>query len=172
MGRELALSYCEKERAWARGSKNRMAREKRILVVEDDDAIRTLMFTVLRRHGFKVDASPNGAHAIDRFSRCVYSLVLLDLMMPVMTGYDFLAELEKREIAHRPLVFVLTAGGSTNSLPADVVTGSFRKPFDLDLLVDTISACLSTLEEPLQPDSCPVAESERINGRRRPEDPK
>lgn len=148
-----------------------MAREKRILVVEDDDAIRALLFTVLRRRGFSVDASPNGADAIDRFSRCVYALVLLDLMMPVMTGYDFLAELKRRALSHRPLVFVLSAGGTTDNLPSDIVTGTFRKPFDIELLVDTISACLSTIDDSAQLETCPVAESERANGRR-PEEPK
>ena len=72
-----------------------MTKEKRILVVEDDDAIRALLFTVLRRRGFKVDTAPNRAHGLERFNDCVYSLVLLDLMMPVMSGYEFLERLEK-----------------------------------------------------------------------------
>ena len=72
-----------------------MTKEKRILVVEDDDAIRALLFTVLRRRGFKVDTAPNRAHGLERFNHCGYSLVLLDLMMPVMSGYEFLERLEK-----------------------------------------------------------------------------
>lgn len=136
-------------------------KEKRILVVEDDDAIRALLFTVLRRRGFKVDASRNGRDALDRFSRCVYSLILLDLMMPVMSGYEFLAELERRNPSPHPLVIVLTAGGLPRTLPADVVAGTVRKPFDIELLVDTVVACLSTQSDAAQLESCPTAESER-----------
>ena len=51
-----------------------MTKEKRILVVEDDDAIRALLFTVLRRRGFKVDTAPNRAHGLERFNHCGYSL--------------------------------------------------------------------------------------------------
>ena len=69
-------------------------REKRILVVEDDDAIRALLLTILQRRGFKVDTSSNGADAIKRLSDCIYSVILLDMMMPVMSGYEFLADLD------------------------------------------------------------------------------
>lgn len=136
-------------------------REKRILVVEDDDAIRALLFTVLRRRGFKVDASPNGAEALERFNRCVYSLVLLDLMMPVMNGYDFLGALEKRRPPQHPLVIVLTAGGTPRNLNADLVAGTIRKPFDIELLVDTVAGLLATRDDTLQLESCPTAESDR-----------
>jgi len=66
----------------------------------------------LRRRGFKVDTAPNGAHGLDRFIHCAYSLVLLDLMMPVMSGYEFLERLERMNPSHRPLVIVLTAGAA------------------------------------------------------------
>lgn len=137
------------------------AREKRILVVEDDDAIRTLLLTVLRRRGFKVDTSPNGLDAVSRLSRCVYSLVLLDLMMPLMSGYDVLAELQKQTFPSRPVVIVLSAGGTIRALPPDIVAGTLRKPFDIELLLETVVACLATQDDTLQIDSCPAAESER-----------
>jgi DNA-binding response OmpR family regulator len=138
-----------------------MAREKRILVIEDDDAIRALLFTVLRRRGFKVDVASNGASGLDRLTRCVYSLILLDLMMPVMSGYEFLAELEKRTLSHRPLIIVLTAGAAPRNLPSDMVAGTVRKPFDIELLLDTVVACLSTQQDAPQNDTCAAADSDR-----------
>ena len=135
-------------------------REKRILVVEDDDAIRALLFTVLRRRGFKVDTSSNGANALEKLNVCAYSLILLDVMMPVMDGYSFLQELEKLKPVHRPLVIVLTAGGTPRQLNAEIVAGTVRKPFDIPLLVDTVAALLASREDIAQLDSCPLAESE------------
>lgn len=137
-----------------------MIKEKRILVVEDDDAIRRLLFTVLRRRGFKVDTAPNGASGLERFRHCVYSLVLLDLMMPVMSGYEFLDRLEKMNSSHRPVVLVLTAGAAPRNLDPTIVAGALRKPFDVGLLVETVEACLSTQGDASQLDNCPTAESD------------
>lgn len=134
--------------------------EKRILVVDDDDAIRALLLTVLRRRGFRVDTARNGAEALDRCTRCHYSLLVLDLMMPVMSGYDFVAEMEKRPRHDRPMLLVLTAGAMPRQLDADLVAGTVRKPFDIELLADTVGACLATVGDRPQLDGCPKADSE------------
>ena len=147
-----------------------MAREKRILVVEDDDAIRALLLTVLRRKGFKVDSCNNGASALERLNLCVYSVILLDLMMPVMNGYEFLERVDRMKLPRHPLVIVLTAGGTPRNLPSEIVAGLVRKPFDVELLLDTVTACLSTQQDSDQLDGCPVADSER-DSRERHEEP-
>ncbi len=131
--------------------------EKRILVVDDDDSIRALLLTILRRRGFKVDTARNGADAAERCARCRYALVLLDLMMPVMSGYDFLDKLEGSPV--KPLVIVLTAGTLPKQLNPHIVTGTLHKPFDIELLVDTLWACLAAVPGIAQPDDCPRPES-------------
>ena len=146
-----------------------MAREKRILVVEDDDAIRALLMTVLRRRGMKADCCSNGATALERLSQCVYSIILLDLMMPVMTGYEVLERMQAMKLANRPMAIVLTAGGAPKNLPPDLVAGMIRKPFDVTLLLDTVSACLAAQNDPEQSDNCPVADSEGDSFERRNE---
>ncbi len=132
--------------------------EKRILVVDDDDAIRALLLTVLRRRGFKVDTARNGAEAVERWMRCRYALVLLDLMMPVMSGYEVLAQVGQLE--HKPLVIVLTAGILPRQLDPDVVAGTLKKPFDIELLVETMRGCLTHVSDITQAPGCPIAESE------------
>jgi len=148
-----------------------MAREKRILVVEDDEPIRALLFTILKRRGFRVDTAANGREGVQRLHQCNYSVVLLDLMMPVMSGYDFLRSLEERDALRRPLVIVLTAGALPRNLNPRVVAGTVRKPFDIEMLVDTVAACLTTLEDRAQLDSCPAPESEATTHRPAGEDP-
>ncbi len=137
-----------------------MEREKRILVTDDDDAIRALLFTILSRRGFKVDTARDGDEAMQRCMQCRYSLVVLDLMMPRMSGYEFLKAIEALEPESRPMVLVLTAGNLPHPLNPDVVAGSMRKPFDIGMLVDTVSACVTTSEERLQTEGCPAAETE------------
>src|SRR5215212_8899026 len=128
--------------------------EKRLLIVDDDDAIRALLFTVLRRRGYIVDMARNGVEALQRLSVCRYALVLLDLMMPLMSGTVFLGELERVPADERPIVIVLTAGADPHDLSPDLVAGTIRKPFDIDLLVDMISGCISTLASREQLDTC------------------
>lgn len=132
--------------------------EKRVLVVDDEPAIRTMLLTILRRRGFQVDTASNGSEAIDRCLQCRYAVVLLDLMMPVMSGWDFLTQIES--MSERPLVIVLTAGTLPRQLNPAVVTGTLRKPFDMELLVDTVNGCLSITADSRQKDGCPPAQSQ------------
>jgi len=121
--------------------------ERRILIVDDDDAIRSLLLTVLRKRGFPADPARNGEEAVERSRQCRYAVVLLDLMMPRMSGYEFLEQLETWPESERPVVVVLTAGTEPRDLNPKIVAGTIRKPFDLELLVDAISGCIRSLDE-------------------------
>ena len=135
--------------------------EKRVLVVDDDDAIRALLLTILRRKGLKVDTARNGADGLKRCAQCRYTVVLLDLMMPMMSGWDFLAELRLLPQEMRPLVFVLTAGSVARPVDPDLVVAVLRKPFDIDLLADAVTACLVNSDEHGQGPECPAPDSDR-----------
>jgi CheY-like chemotaxis protein len=123
-----------------------MTPEKQVLVVDDDEAIRTLVTTVLRRRGLTVETARNGAEALDHLRTSRPLVVLLDLMMPVMNGWDVLDHLERVAPSDRPVVIVLSAGSEPRAFKADLVAGMVRKPFDIDLLVDTVSGCIASLE--------------------------
>ncbi len=133
--------------------------EKRILAVDDDDAIRTLLLTILRRRGFAVDTARNGAEALERLRRCSYVLLLLDLMMPVVSGYEVLDYLAKQDAAARPMVIVLTAGTEPRDFSPDLVVGTVRKPFDVELLHDTVAGCIAAIPARRQLHDCPPSES-------------
>ena len=137
-----------------------MAKEKRVLVVDDDDAIRALLCTILRRRGLAVDSARNGAEALVRCEQCRYAVLLLDLMMPQLNGYEVLDAFANRRREERPLILVLTAGAEPRNLSADLVAGTIRKPFDVEMIVDTILAALATMSGNNQPDECPPADSE------------
>jgi two-component system chemotaxis response regulator CheY len=132
-----------------------MRLEKRILIVDDDDAIRALVVTVLRRRGYRLDTARNGIEALEKLKSCRYSLVVLDLMMPRMSGYDVLDTLAAQPEVTRPLVLVLTAGLDRKPFDKSFVVGTMHKPFDIELLVDTVSGCISAAEAHEQLDTCP-----------------
>jgi len=142
-----------------------MSREKRVLVVDDDDAIRSLVTTVLKRRGLVVDTARNGLEAIERLHACRYVLILLDLMMPGLNGWDVLDHLESLPARERPIAVVLTAGTEPRTFKPDVVAGLVRKPFDLDMLVDTVVGCLAALDALEQDVRCPEPDAEALRRR-------
>ena len=137
-----------------------MRLEKRILIVDDDDPIRALLMTVLRRRGFHADCARNGVEALELLASCRYSLVVLDLMMPRMNGYEVLDHIGMMPAATRPFVLVLTAGLGLRSFDTSFVVGTIQKPFDIELLVDTVAGCLLAAAEQPQLESCEETSAE------------
>jgi CheY-like chemotaxis protein len=80
-----------------------------VLVVEDDPATREVVRRVLERDGWIVTEADNGRRALDCVARAAPDLVVLDLMMPEMDGFEFVAELRKTEAGRRIPVVVVTA---------------------------------------------------------------
>jgi CheY-like chemotaxis protein len=124
-----------------------MTFDQRILVVDDDDAIRALLHTVLRRRGLRVDGARNGVEALDLLGANRYAMIVLDLMMPRMSGYELLDHLSRQSIMTRPRVLVLTAGLDIRAIPpavaVDLVIGTVHKPFDIAMLIDIVTGYLS-----------------------------
>jgi DNA-binding response OmpR family regulator len=136
--------------------------EKRVLIVDDDDAIRALLFTILRRRRFAVDMARNGVEALTRLRHCLYSVVLLDLMMPLKSGWDVLEELQKLPPDSRPMVIVLTAGNEPRNLDPTLVAASISKPFNVEVLMETVMACTNALVERPQLADCPPADTAAV----------
>jgi DNA-binding response OmpR family regulator len=134
-----------------------MRLEKRILVVDDDDAIRALLRTVLRRRGFVVDTARNGVEALEEIGARRYALIVLDLMMPLMSGFELLEKLGTESMMTRPRVLILTAGLDPRPFDSTLVVGTMHKPFDVELLLDTIAGCLTSVEALAQPEEKNVA---------------
>ncbi|HYO75668.1 MAG TPA: response regulator [Thermoanaerobaculia bacterium] len=112
----------------------------RILIVEDDPAIRGMLASALRREPLQVDTAADGAVALEKIITAQYAVVLLDLMMPRMSGYVLLDELRRRRPARQPIVIVMTAFDerALMSLNPEQVHASIRKPFDLKLVAELV----------------------------------
>ncbi|HEX9986412.1 MAG TPA: response regulator [Thermoanaerobaculia bacterium] len=117
--------------------------KNRILVVDDDDAIRTMVERVLRREKFEVESARDGFEAIEKLSRNDYGTVLLDLMMPRIDGHGVLRYLEEERPAPRPSVIIMTANlpGAEGTTTAKPVFRVLPKPFDIGELVTHVKQC-------------------------------
>jgi len=108
-----------------------------IVLVEDDEDIRELFAEVLREAGYAVHEAENGRVALDVLEEVNRPcLVLLDLMMPVMSGPELLHALHRSNRLTSLAVVALSAGGS----PADVPQAHkfLRKPIDPDHLLRVV----------------------------------
>lgn len=90
-----------------------------ILIVDDDDDIRELLGNLLRREGYEVLEAEDGARALEILEQqpTPPCLVLLDLMMPVMSGTEVLKALEETDRLARLPVVVISAGGRAEEVP-------------------------------------------------------
>jgi CheY-like chemotaxis protein len=111
-----------------------------ILVVEDDEAIRESLRDVLELEGWSVAQADNGSSALDLLEGGLQpSLVLLDLMMPVMNGLELLSRLRSTPLFASLAVIVVSAWPpSAIDLPGST-QGFVKKPVDLDLLLAAIA---------------------------------
>jgi GAF domain-containing protein/DNA-binding response OmpR family regulator len=87
----------------------RYRRDRTVLLVEDDAALRELLRRVLEREGYTVIEAADGQAALERLRDRTPGVILLDLMMPVMDGFEFLAERRRDEAWQAIPVIVLTA---------------------------------------------------------------
>ncbi|HYO79105.1 MAG TPA: response regulator [Thermoanaerobaculia bacterium] len=122
-------------------------RRRNVLVVDDDETIRSLISRLLARRGLAPDTAVNGEHALEKLRMGDYAVVLLDLMMPRVDGFEVL----KRMRAERMFlpVIVISAVGEKRAPDLDpfLVTAIIRKPFNIDVVAD-IAAELVTAYAP------------------------
>jgi CheY-like chemotaxis protein len=113
-----------------------VAEQKRVLVVEDEQAIRRIMVEALRDEGYAVMEAADGAQALARVDETRPDLIVLDLMMPILDGRGFLRECRTRPTCARVPVVVVSAAHAVAEECFDLgIEHYLRKPFDLlDLL--------------------------------------
>lgn len=119
---------------------------KRILVVEDNAEVAKLLELILRRAGYEITTAGDGVEALDRFQEQPPDLVLLDIMLPRMDGYEVCTHIRHDFHSTIPVVML-----SSLDSPLDMersreagATDHIAKPFDKDQLLDIISAYIAS----------------------------
>jgi CheY-like chemotaxis protein len=115
---------------------------RKILIVDDDIDIRELLAELLETRGFDVATAGNGREAIDLVRRMTNppSVILLDLMMPIMDGYGFLEERKKDDTLASIPVAIITAGHGVDRDQLSSAAAIVRKPIDPMKLVNVIDS--------------------------------
>ena len=115
---------------------------RRVLIVDDDADVRSLLVVALSQKALATDCASNGREAIERLRERDYAVILLDLMMPGVDGFGVL-EAIRNEIPNPPVVLVIT-GASREMLERvdrNRIHGIVRKPFDPLEVAAIVAAC-------------------------------
>jgi len=120
-----------------------MNKQMRILVVEDEEAIRTGLIDVLVFHGYDVDSAATGPDGLEKALTGKFDLILLDIMLPGMDGYE-ICERIRTEDRNQPII-MLTAKTSDEEIVQGLKLGAddyVPKPFSIQQLVLRVEAVL------------------------------
>jgi adenylate cyclase len=138
-----------------------------ILVVDDDPVNRTMLTRLLEQEGHRTDTAAEGRQALERLRADPFDVVLLDVLMPEMDGYEVLAHIKHDEVLRHIPVLMITALDDVQSAVRCIETGAddyLPKPFDPVVLRARIKASL-TKKRMHDLEAQHLAEMSRLNRR-------
>jgi len=122
----------------------------KVLVVDDEPAIRLLLQSILAQEGHDIETAADGVEALSTVQRELPDVVLLDLAMPNMDGWHFLEELRTLGLRSRVRVIIVSATTDPESMARGQEEGvheRIAKPFDANAIVRTVEA---VVQEPAE----------------------
>ncbi len=126
--------------------------EASVLVIDDSPDVRGMLRRALEREGWQVDEAENGRAALERLEHTEPALILLDLMMPVMDGFEFVMEMRRRGHSSKIPIVVVTAKDLSDEdrerLNGDVAGLVQKKGSDRDSLLNEIRDLVSSVGVP------------------------
>jgi CheY-like chemotaxis protein len=114
-----------------------MLTSKDVLVVDDDRDVCTIIQDVLESEGCRVTVAHNGVEALKVLDQHKPDLILLDLMMPVMDGWEVLAQLQRQPL-WQDIPVVVVSANLRSRRPAKPAVAALPKPFDITELTQVV----------------------------------
>jgi CheY-like chemotaxis protein len=140
-GRGLVIPFPFRSEGGGRNDARQSLGKLAILVVEDHTSLCDLLSLYLKRHGYHVRTASNGECALEILSKEEIHLVLLDLMLPRVDGFEALRQINKSQYDKPPYVIVVSAGASEKDRKKVLELGAneyMPKPFHLMRLLERI----------------------------------
>jgi DNA-binding response OmpR family regulator len=130
-----------------------MSEVPRILVVDDSHDMRELLTAGLRSAGYHVITASDGEEAMLVATTMPPNLIILDIMMPVMNGWEFLRDVRTEPVLNNTKVMVLTAIGATIGEATSELAGAdahMDKPFQFTELLATVAELIGPAGPPIE----------------------
>jgi CheY-like chemotaxis protein len=135
-----------------------MSSEPRVLVVENNDALRVLLFTILRYQPLSVDTAATAEEALEKVANCDYALTVVDADMP--DGQTFIATFRDERPEATTFILAVRDPNGEAYLDSTRVNAVLNKPLEIDTLAELVRECAMVVPPPDDPLPCPPSESE------------
>src|SRR6478609_10658166 len=122
--------------------------KNRVLVVDDDESIRELFTLLLRKEGYEVTAAENGFDGLLKLKLLVPDVIISDLNMPRMSGFEFLSVVRRR-FPHISVIAMSGAYPSADAVPGGVIADAFHSKGrgNPKVLLETVAGLIRTSAE-------------------------
>lgn len=112
---------------------------RHVLVIDDDHTIRSTVADILEMEGYSVEQAHHGRDALDKIERRPPDLIITDMKMPVMDGWEFVRTYRGRPGASAPVVCMTAAQDASRWCREIQADGCLSKPFDITELLDCVA---------------------------------
>jgi DNA-binding response OmpR family regulator len=129
-----------------------------VLIVENNDVLRTLLFTILRHQPVAVDTAITTEEALKKVTTCDYALIIVDTDMSDATA--FLNRFREERPEATSFVLAVRDARSEAFLDPEIVSAVLSKPLEIDTLAELVRECAMVVPPPEDPLRCPPAESD------------
>lgn len=122
----------------------------RILIVDDEPSLLRVLQVNLELEGYETMLAGDGGTAIQRIRSEEPDLVLLDVMMPVMDGWEVLSSVSESNLRKRPRIIIMTAKAGAHDLLKGLQLGADQyvtKPFEVEDILETVRSLLVQTDE-------------------------
>jgi len=137
-----------------------MSSEPRVLIVESNDALRAMLFTILRHQPVGVDTAVTAADALQKTSQCDYALAVVDMDMADGAGEAFVRGYREQRPDGTTFILAVRDPKNDNYLDPDLVSAVLNKPLEIDMVAELVRECAAVVPLPEDPLPCPPAESD------------
>lgn len=132
----------------------------RVLIIEDQDVLRVMLFTILRHQPLSVDTARSAGEALVRVSSCDYALILIDMDLADGAAASFLSTFREKRPDATTFVIAARDPQKENAIDPAIVSAVLNKPLEIDTLADVVRECAIVVPPPDDPLPCPPSDSE------------
>jgi DNA-binding response OmpR family regulator len=131
----------------------------RVLIIEDQDVLRVMLFTILRHQPLNVDTAVSSDTAMAKVETCDYALILIDMDLENGEATSFLTRF--RESRPEATTFIIAVRDPNKDVQVEAsVSAVLNKPLEIDTLAEVCRECAIVVPPPDDPLPCPPAESD------------
>ena len=135
-------------------------KEPRVLIVESNEALRVLLFTILRHQPLSVDTATTADDALEKTMSCDYALIVVDTDLPNEEGLRFIRSFREERPEATSFILAVRDPKSDVFLDPELVSAVLNKPLEIDTLAEVVRECAYVIPPPEEPLPCPPSESE------------